>query len=456
MRRLVWVIALIAALFVGGWLYVSQSTWGRIYLPSGAGLTAKQACSLTFVSGLDPERAQTDYIDPLLGPAKSLISLEVDRSARRTTSAIFGLFYRQTAVFRDGLGCTLVHDPDQFDADLTVPMPPPSALMEIDTAWRDAHFDADALDAALDAAFTEDGRNTLAALVLHDGRLVAERYADGVDARSPLLGWSMTKSTAVTFAGVLVERGLIDMRAEGLSPDLNAVDRPDITLDDMLRMNGGLDGFELNNGHDPNSEMLMTQADMAAYAASRNKLHEPGEEWSYQSVNTILAGAAMEEFMGDTLADRVETLRAWLFEPLGMNSVVFEPDQSGTLQWSSYMYATAQDWARLGQLYLDNGRVGDAQIIPPNWLTYVGTPTVDWYGSGFWLNIEGLPSDTVAMQGFQGQHGFVIPSEELVIVRMGATLGMESGAPEFGAAVIAAKRDTSDLEAPAEAQAAEG
>ncbi|MBL4544570.1 MAG: hypothetical protein JKP95_01320 [Oceanicaulis sp.] len=100
--------------------------------------------------------------------------------------------------------------------------------------------------------------------------------------------------------------------------------------------------------------------------------------------------------------------------------------------------------------------MGDAQIIPPNWLTYVGTPTVDWYGSGFWLNIEGLPSDTVAMQGFQGQHGFVIPSEELVIVRMGATLGMESGAPEFGAAVIAAKRDTSDLEAPAEAQAAEG
>ncbi|WP_422385521.1 serine hydrolase domain-containing protein [Oceanicaulis alexandrii] len=456
MRRLVWVIVLIAALFVGGWLYVSQSTWGRIYLPSGAGLTAKQACSLTFVSGLDPERAQTDYIDPLLGPAKSLISLDVDTEARTTTSAIFGLFYRQTAVFRDGLGCTLVHDPDQFDADLTVPMPLPSALMEIDTAWRDAHFDADALDAALDTAFTEDGRNTLAALVLHDGRLVAERYADGVDARSPLLGWSMTKSTAVTFAGVLVERGLIDMRAEGLSPDLNAVDRPDITLDDMLRMTGGLDGFELNNGHDPNSEMLMTQADMAAYAASRNKLHEPGEEWSYQSVNTILAGAAMEEFMGDTLTDRVETLRAWLFEPLGMNSVVFEPDQSGTLQWSSYMYATAQDWARLGQLYLDNGRVGDAQIIPPNWLTYVGTPTVDWYGSGFWLNIEGLPADTVAMQGFQGQHGFVIPSEDLVIVRMGATLGMESGAPELGAAVIAAKRDMSDLEAPAEAQAAEG
>ncbi|WP_421857519.1 serine hydrolase domain-containing protein [Oceanicaulis sp.] len=440
MRRLVWVIVLIAALLVGGWLYVSQSTWGRIYLPSGAGLTAKQACSLTFVSGLDPERAKTVYVDPLLGPAKNVISLDVDVEARTASSAILGLFYRQTAVFRDGLGCTLVHDRDQFDADLTIPMPPPSELMQVDTAWRDAHFDADALDAAMDDAFIEDGRNTLATLVLHDGRLVAERYAEGVEARSPLLGWSMTKSTAVTFAGVLVERGLIDMRAEGLSPELNAVGRPDITLDDMLRMTGGLDGFELNNGHDPNSEMLMTQADMASYAASRNKLHEPGEEWSYQSVNTILAGAAMEEFMGDTLTEKVETLRAWLFEPLGMNSVVFEPDQSGTLQWSSYMYATAQDWARLGQLYLDNGRVGDEQIIPANWLTYVGTPTVDWYGSGFWLNVEGLPDDTVAMQGFQDQRGFVIPSEDLVIVRMGATLGVESGAPEFAAAVIDAKR----------------
>ncbi|WP_375549731.1 serine hydrolase [Oceanicaulis alexandrii] len=456
MRRLIWVIALIAALVVGGWLYVSQSSWGRIYLPSGAGLTAKQACSLTFVSGLDPERAKTVYVDPLLGPAQSVISLDVDTEARTATSAILGLFYRQTAMYRDGLGCTLVHDPDQFDADLTVPMPPPSTVMEVDTAWRDAHFDADALDAAMDAAFTDDGRNTLATLVLHDGRLVAERYAEGVDARSPLLGWSMTKSTAVTFAGVLVERGLIDMRAEGLSPELSAVGRPDITLDDMLRMTGGLDGFELNNGHDPNSEMLMTQADMAAYAASRNKLHEPGEEWSYQSVNTILAGAAMEEFMGDTLPDRISTLRAWLFEPLGMNSVVFEPDQSGTLQWSSYMYATAQDWARLGQLYLDNGRVGDTQIIPPNWLTYVGTPTVDWYGSGFWLNIEGLPADTVAMQGFQDQRGYVIPSENLVVLRMGATLSMESGAPEFGAAVIAAKRDAPVQDARADGMPADG
>ena len=94
------------------------------------------------------------------------------------------------------------------------------------------------------------------------------------------------------------------------------------------------------------------------------------------------------------------------------------------------------------QLYLDNGRVGETQIIPPNWLTYVGTPTVDWYGSGFWLGIEGLPDDTVAMQGFQDQRGFVIPSEDLVVLRMGATLGMESGAPEFARAVIAAKATT--------------
>lgn len=443
MRRLIGVIVVIAALGLGGWLYLSQSVTGRIYLPSGTGLTAKQTCSLTFVSGLDPDRAHALYIQPLLGMADALISVEIDHDARSVTSTIPGGLFRQTAVYRDGLGCTLVHDPEDFDARLSLPIADGPDPMVLDTDWRDANFDVAALNAALDEVFTEDGRNTLAALVIHDGHLVAERYAEGVTETTPLHGWSMTKSTAVTFAGVLVQRGLIDISAPGQIPVLNAVGRPEITIDDLLRMTGGLDGFEINDGTDPNSEMLFTQADMAVYAANRNVLHPPGEHWDYQSVNTILAGSAMETVMGDTIADEVQTLRDWLFTPLGMNHSVFEPDQSGTLQWSSYMYASARDWARLGELYLNDGRVGDEQIIPPNWLTYVGTPTVtsdDQYGSGFWLNIPGLPSDTVVMRGFQQQWSFVIPSEDLIVLRMGATLGSDGGAPDFARAVLAAKQ----------------
>lgn len=444
MRRLFWVIALIAALALGGWIYLMQSTTGRIYLPSGTGLTAKQTCSLTFVSGLEPDRAQALYITPLLGGANALISVDIDPDNQRVSSAVLGFLFKQTAVYREGLGCTLVHDSDAFDANASLPIVNGPDPMTLDTGWRDAHFDVEALNAALDEVFTEDGRNTLAALVIHDGHLVAERYAEGVTETTPLHGWSMTKSTAATFAGVLVQRGLIDISAEGQIPALVEAGRPGITIDDMLRMSGGLDGFEINDGTDPNSEMLFTQSDMATYAANRNVIHEPGEQWSYQSGNTILAGSAMETVMGDTIVDEVSTLRDWLFTPLGMNHSVFEPDQSGTLQWSSYMYASARDWARMGELYLNDGRVGDAQIIPPNWLTYVGTPTATsdgQYGAGFWLNIPGLPSDTVVMRGFQQQWTFVIPSEDLIVLRMGATLNGDGGAPDFARAVIAAKQE---------------
>ncbi len=444
MRRLFWVIAVIAALVLGGWIYLSQSVTGRIYLPSGTGITAKQTCSLTFVSGLDPDRAQALYITPLLGGANALISVDIDRENRRVTSAVLGGLYKQTAVYRDGLGCTLVHDFDEFDASLSLPITDGPDPMTLDADWRDANFDVDALNAALDDVFTEDGRNTLAALVIHDGHLVAERYAEGVDETTPLHGWSMTKSTAATFAGVLVQRGLIDISAPGQVPALVEAGRPEITIDDLLRMSGGLDGFEVNDGTDPNSEMLFTQTDMATYAANRNVLHAPGEHWDYQSGNTVLAGSAMETVMGDTIVEEIATLREWLFTPLGMNHAVFEPDQSGTLQWSSYMYASARDWARMGELYLNDGRVGDTQIIPPNWLTYVGTPTATsdgQYGAGFWLNIPGLPSDTVVMRGFQQQWTFVIPSEDLIVLRMGATLNGDGGAPDFARAVIAAKQE---------------
>ena len=436
--------ALMGAVAVGGWAYLSFSDVGRIYLPSGTGITAKQVCSLTFVSGFDPERAKTLYVDPLLGGAKPLIQIRFDEATETVTTSALGFLFRQTAVHRDGLGCTLVHDPDAFDAELSLPLPGDPDPMVMDADWRASHFNEAALDAALDLAFTEDGRNTLAALVLHEGRLVAERYAEGVTAETPLHGWSMTKSTTATFAGVLVQRGLLDVQAEGLVPELAAVGREAITVDDLLRMTGGLDGFETNDGMDPNSEMLFTQADMAHYAANRNVLYPPGTHWDYQSGNTILAGSAMEVHMGDSVAEEVATLRAWLFEPLGMHHSVLEPDQTGTLQWSSYMYASARDWARMGQLYLDDGRVGDEQIIPPNWLTYVSTPTAtsnEEYGAGFWLNIPGLPSDTVVMRGFQQQWTFVIPSEDLIVVRMGATLGSDGGAPDFARAVLDARRE---------------
>ena len=443
MKRIVAVIAGgILAAGVGGWLYLSNSPTGQIFLPSGTGISAKQICSLTFVSGFAPKRARSLYIDPLLGDASPLISVRVNDEAETVTASALGLFFRQTAIHREGLGCTLVHDPGNFDAGLASPLSGKPDLMMIDTGWRDAHFHADRLEAALDLAFTADGRNTLAALVLHDGRLVAERYADGVTAETPLHGWSMTKSLAATLAGVLVQRGLMDVHAEGLVPGLAANGREAITIDDLLRMIAGLDGFETSDGFDPNSQMLFTQSDMAHYAANRSAIHAPGEHWDYQSGNTILVGSALGSHLGDSVLDDVARLRAWLFDPLEMHHSVVEVDEAGTLKMSSYMYASARDWARLGQLYIDGGRAGDSQIIPPDWIEYVTTPTAHSggrYGSGFWLNARGLPDDAFLMDGFQSQRTVIIPSERLVIVRLGATNGINEDTPGFVNAVIAAR-----------------
>lgn len=445
MKRIVAGIAgVIAAASIGGWLYISGSPVGQIYVPSGTGITAKQICSLTFVSGLDPERARALYTDPILGDARPLLRMRVDYQTETVTASVLGMLFRQTAIHREGLGCTLVHDPATFDTGLSLPLSGEPDTLRLDADWRDTHFDTGALEAALDLAFTDDGRNTLAALVLHDGRLVAERYADGVTVETPLPGWSMTKSFAATLAGVLVQRGLLDIHAEGLAPDLAANGREAITVDHLLRMLAGLDGFETGDGFDPNSQMLFTQSDMAHYAANRTVIHAPGDHWNYQSGNTILAGSALAEHLGDSVLDNIATLRSWLFDPLGMRHSVVEADEAGTLQMSSYMYASARDWARLAQLYLDDGRAPDGtQIIPADWIDYVTAPTLPSagrYGAGFWLNNPGLPQDAFMMDGFQSQRTVIIPSEDLVIVRLGATNGINEDTPGFVNAVIAARQ----------------
>ncbi|GGG97096.1 serine hydrolase [Glycocaulis albus] len=435
-------IVVLAAAIGGGAFLLNSPLW-QIYLPTGTGLTAKQTCSMVFLSGLEPGRARAMYTDPLLGDFGPMVQVEIDADSRTVTASVLGILGRQTAAYREGLGCTLVHGNGMFDPALGLPARPADTML-LDTAHRGTHFDTSALEAAIDAAFSDDGRNTLGVAVFHQGRLVAERYADGVNAETPLHGWSMTKSLAATMAGVLVQRGLLDIHAQGLVPALAEAGRPEVTVDQLLRMTGGLAGYEINDGTDPNSQMLFTQSDMARFAATREQIAAPGERWDYQSGNTVLAGSALETLLGDTPADEVQTIRDWLFDPLGMNTAILEADENGTLQWSSYMYASARDWGRLGQLYLNGGRAPDGtQIIPEDWVDYVRQPTPgsdNIYGSGFWMYPAGLPEGTFIMNGFQGQVTFIIPAEDLVVVRLGATNFQNDGAISFANDVVAARR----------------
>ena len=439
-----------AVILVGGIAALNLSPLGRVYLPSGTGIAAKQVCSLTFVSGLDSDFAQSIYIDPLLGGAADQIHVKVDTEAREVSAGVFGLFWQQRAVWRDGLGCTLVHDARSFDADLTVPVEQDFQPLELDTALRESRFDVAALDAAVDAAFGDAGndlRNTLGVAVLYQGRLVAERYALGASRDTRFHGWSMTKSAMATLAGRLQHEGRIDIEAEGAVPALSAVsaDYEDVTIEHLLRMAGGFAIAELNNGFDPNSQMLFTQTDMAHFAATRERLHAPGAHWQYMSGNTILATHAMQQQLGEDVTTQIRGLREMVFEPLGMYSPILEIDETGTLQGSSYMYATAHDWARLAWLYASDGVIDGERLLPEDWLDIVTAPTEGSggdYGMGFWLPSEhdGVPEGTFMMSGFQSQWAFIMPEQDLVVVRFGATNRTSSRSYELAAQVAAALR----------------
>ena len=437
---------------------LNLSPIGQIYLPSATGIVAKQMCSLTWVSGLDPDQARTMYLDPLLGDAGSVIGYNMDEENREVSASLLGLFWTQRAVWRDGLGCTLVHGGHGFDPELEVPIARDFMPMQLDWDHRDAFFDTEALDAAMASAFDKDqadGRGTLGIAVLHQGRLIAEHYASGASRETRFHGWSMTKSVIATLAGSMVEDGLLDIRAEGDIPALAATGDPrlaDITVESLLRMTGGLAIAELNNGMDPNSQMLFTQWDMPHFAATRERLHAPGEHWQYMSGNTILASDTMQRRLGDTLPEQITALRARIFEPLGIYSAIMEPGENGVFQGSSYMYATAQDWARLCQLYLDDGVADGTRILPQDWYAIVAEPTPNSggrYGMGFWLPTEatGLPPETIMMSGFQGQWGYVMPAQELVIVRFGATLGVSSRSGRLAREVAASLRPPAPVEA---------
>jgi CubicO group peptidase (beta-lactamase class C family) len=432
-------LIIIGVLVVLALTALNLSPIGRIFMPAGSGIMAKQLCTTVFVSGLDAEFAKRTYLDPILGTASNLIVVDVDTDEREVRASYFGLFWTQSALYRTGLGCTLRQDGHQLDSDLEMPAVDSFRPLELDSRHRTGNFDTSALDAALDAAFEDTAthqRQTLGIAVLHQGHLVAERYAPPASRETAFIGWSMAKSVMATLAGVLVQDG--DIRLDTVPTALESVPgMQNITLEHLLRMNAGLDLYEDTSGADRTSQMLFTEPDMAGFTSAQARLHAPGDNWSYMSGNSLIVSHTLQHALGENLEDQVRALNERLFEPLGIYSAVVETDVSGTFVGSSFMAATAHDWARLAQLYLDGGRVGDHQLIPEDWAQTVARPTPGSngeYGMGFWLPEpdDGLPEGTFMMFGFQAQIAMIMPQQELVIVRLGASIGDHSGNDALG------------------------
>lgn len=413
----------------------------------GTAYTAKILCSGVFVSQRDPQSLlDSDLSADDLSILRNL-DAQVDRGLQEVTVTLFGLAKRK-AVHNEGRGCTVDlgevaesatprHDssPDRVPGQQAVT----GQIEAVDTLAPE--LDQGRLDTALAWAFSEPNpilpRRTRAVVVVHKGRIAAERYAQGFTKETALTGWSMTKSFVNGLVGILVKEGKISQRdtvpiAAWQGP---GDPRRDITWDQLMRMNSGLQFDEdYSNPLADVTHMLLGVSDAAAYAAAKSLEAEPGARWSYSSGTTNVIAYAIRQIVGDS--NYLEFPRRALFGKLGMTSAVIETDAAGTFVGSSFMYATARDWARFGLLYLYDGVWLGERILPEGWVAYTRTPVPNapeqQYGAHFWLHIpmeyrcsgddkRPLPADAFHAIGHEGQFVTIIPSRELVLVRLGLT-----------------------------------
>ena len=412
------------------------------------GFTAGILCSETFVSGLDPDRVFSETMAAM--PGTGLISwaldYKLDRTRKDVTVTLLG-GSRSHAVYREGLGCYLDHGGAVADAGLPVREARPQPALQPDIAGPSPVAPTTPqLTAAIDRAFAEPDappfRRTRAVVVVRDGRIVAERYADGFGIDTPILGFSATKSVISALVGVLVRQGKLALdRPAPVAAWQDAGDpRHAITIDHLLRHTAGLAlgnslSASIGSALEPANHMKFMEADMAGYAESIGLKTPPGATWNYNDGNTLIVSQLIRDAVGGHAADVLRFARAELFDPLGMHSVTLEFDSAGTPEGSTQILASARDWARFGTLYLDDGVVGDKRILPEGWVRYSASATPNaWvgYGAGFWTNqgdsygaayrIEhGWPRDAFFAKGTLGQYVIIAPSERLVIVRLGTS-----------------------------------
>lgn len=422
----------------------------------GAGFAAKNVCSAVFVAGRTLEEA-VDDLRAYRSTPLDLVRVTLDREQRTAVGALFGLGRRE-AVYREGLGCALAIGTTA--EALRQSAGPAARAAPTPDGDADAAPGADpALGRVLDEAFAEtDGkppRRTRAVVVVHAGRIVAERYAPGTTRATPLPGWSMAKSVTAALAGALVAEGKLRLDGTGLLAAWRAPGDPRaaITLEQLLRMSSGLEFDETYAN--PLSDvvyMLFGTGDAAGFAAAKPVAHPPGTRWAYASGTTNVLMRAMREALADDRAYLALPRRA-LFDRVGMASALIETDASGTFVGSSLMFATARDWARFGLLALNDGVSNGSRVLPEGWVKFMSTPAPaapeGEYAAHWWRKLgpnrgaDGrapqLPPDAFHAAGHGGQYVTVVPSRGAVIVRLGHAVDRGAWDQDaFAARVLAA------------------
>lgn len=407
-------------------LFLSLISLGVIYLLPQArvlnGYVARTVCSCHFEIG----RPENQILaEDLGGGLFSLAGYTIDEKTKSVTSTLMGLSSK-TAVYRKGLGCVLLKGPDDYKVKFTrvedTQKQPPSwmATKHESSITQAEKSYIDSL--AFDAGYAIAQQKTRALLILHKDRLVYEQYAKGTSSTTPLLGWSMTKSVLSTCAGIMVKNGNLSLHERPFEKSRNA-HQAATTLRDLLQMRSGVEWDEDYGTYSSATKMLFDSDNV--FELVRAMPFGP-KEWEYSSGTSNLISGFIKSKFQDTEA-YLQFPHTSLFHVLDLENAWIEPDESGTYLGSSYMYATARDWLKLGRLYLKMGNWNGIQVIDSSWVNFVqeeAPGSNGKYGGHFWLNKRGrsypsAPHDLYTMDGYQGQLVAIIPSKDMVIVRLG-------------------------------------
>ncbi len=312
----------------------------------------------------------------------------------------------------------------------------------------DAATGAEALRAAIDPLFdpalTPAIGETRALLVLHDGKPIAERYAPGFGPETRMLSWSLAKTVTGLLVGIMAGDGrlALDDPAPVAAWRQPGDPRAAITLRHLMQMRAGLAHVELGTPREKADALRMLVGpggqDQAGYAQAKPLVHTPGTRFNYSSATSTILSAIVTDLLTPSRDPAVrreamaQFMKARLIGPLGLSSLFAEYDASGTMLGGTMLHMTARDYAKIGELLRNRGRVGDVQLVPERWIAFMTSPSPanPAYGGQLWLNRAGRPNDLFPGEapaslfgavGYRGQYILVSPEQRLTIVRLGLT-----------------------------------
>ncbi len=416
-------LAIITLAMISGVYYLNT------LLPIITGYPAKYLCSAVFVSGRDQAEVEArDLHFSFIKYAKNEVTLN-DSSV--TSRFLWG---KSKAIYRKGFGVTLLRDVDETELrkirfpSVVKTNNQETLMWPLGNILPDTSILQNSINlAAVAEKLMYDGYNghAFAFMVVYKGVPVAESYQPQFNEKTRFLSWSMAKSFTNALTGIMVKDGKWDIQKPFPVQDWQNDERKNITLNNLLQMQSGLRWNEDYGNRSDVTVMLYCENDFAKFASLQSLEFTPGTKWYYSSGTVNIINNQMRKKIGND-NDYYLFAKIRLFDKIGMPDAVFEVDASGTQVGSSYIYATARDYARFGLLYLHDGVFNGERILPEGWVEYSTTPASESkgeYGALFWLNkgkkLPSVPEDMYSCNGHDGQQIYIIPSKELVVVVLG-------------------------------------